>query len=292
MKGAIEMISAINTQIRLMCEKKSFRIGFSLSLGYVLLTYLYYVWYQYGSEISTILSPDAIFPLHSDTIFYSTFINIVPFIIVIPFATSFVTDNTLYMLPTIQSRMSVKTYYYSKSIACFAGSFLIFFIPFIVSMILNHLTFPQSGVTFWGDMYDLNFSPTITGDNVMVTVEKSGILFPKLYLVSASSYNLLFSAIFSIAMGICSVFVFSLSFIMKKFKIFLFIPFYFIVVLFNTIDLLLSGRSPYTCLKIMPYITINAAFGKSPIFIAVFFLVIIAMSQLLLYKQSKSDQLG
>lgn len=52
------------TQIRLMLNKREFRLVYFINMGYLLLTYLYYVLTSWGDDISTIPSPGAAFMLH------------------------------------------------------------------------------------------------------------------------------------------------------------------------------------------------------------------------------------
>ena len=91
-KGASmkEYINAISMQMRLMINKKEFQITYIINAGYVLLTYLYYVIYYWGDDVSTVSSSSAVFSLLSKSVFFDLYISIVPFLVVLPFAMSFV----------------------------------------------------------------------------------------------------------------------------------------------------------------------------------------------------------
>jgi hypothetical protein len=190
----------LKAQLWLMCCKVGFQIVFSLNLLYVSATALFYAISQRGQDISTILSPDSVFPLQNATVFFELFMAILPFLIVLVFAFSFLTDQELFMLPAFQSRSGVWNYYLSKAFACFAGVFFVFFFPLFLGMILNLLIFPQSGHTFFGDFFDRNYSSLISGDTVTLPVFNAGMLFPALYLSHPQLYQLLFAFFFSAGM--------------------------------------------------------------------------------------------
>lgn len=283
--------NTIRMQMKLMCNKKAFQLAFAINLAYALLTYLYYVWIQLGHDISTITSPSVVFPLQSATEFFDMYINIVPFIVVIAFSMSYITDKSNAILPALQTRCGSQKYYFSKGIVCFCGGFLVFFIPFMLSILFNHLTFPQSGITFLGDLYDRNYDPGIVGSNVLKPTKWLGICFPKLFIFNQELYNILYLLIFSLAMGLFSVFTYSLSFIIKKNKIILLLPVYLIIISFNTLDQFMQSNVPYICYKVLLYITVNNMYGKNPFFIVMFFLILATIAAILIVKQSWADQI-
>lgn len=278
-------------QMRLMFRQKTFALGFGINLLYVLVTFLYYALVHKGQDVSTILSPNAVFALNSNTVFFDTFINIVPFITILPFSMSYMRDKINETLPVIQSRAGIKNYYISKVFVCFIGGFVIFFIPLIINMSLNQLIFPQSGITSFGDMFDPNYNSAIMGNNILIETIQSGILLPRLYLYSADLYNLFFVFIFSISMGVFSVFNLAISFILKRNRMLLFIPIYVIVVFFNTLDFILSKNRPFVSYKVMMYLSVNSHFGKSQIFIWAFFISLIIFSAVMINIQIRKDQI-
>lgn len=282
---------SIVMQLVLMVNKKEFYFGFLINLGYVLLTYLYCAVRVWGRELSTIPAPHAVFALQEFAPFYDIYINIVPFLVVFPFAMSFINDSNNRILPVLQVRSGVKGYYISKAIACFVGGFLAFFVPLIINILLNNITFPQSGRTFIGDLYDMNYSARITGSNIIVDTAWSGIWFPRLFINHPEGYNLLFATFFSAAMGIFSVFVYSVSFILKRQKILLMLPLYVVIVTLNTLHMFMEGKGTNMCYKIMPYITVNTDYGKNPMYIYFFFLLMIIFSIFMISRQIAKDQL-
>jgi len=279
-------------QMRLMVNKKGFRLAYFLNLGYILLTYGYYVWAYWGSDLSVIPSPDAVFPLQSTSVFFDIYINLVPFVVVLPFALSYADDAKNMLLPVLQVRSGIRTYYVSKGIACFAGGFAVFFLPLMFSILLNNFTFPDSGITFIGDLYDLNYDARITGANVLAQTRWGGLWFPKLFIYSPGMYNFLFCFLFSAAMGIFCTFVYVVSFVMKRQKLLLLLPLYLLISCLNIMDVILFRHTPYQCYKVLLYLTVNTMHGKNPMYIYLFFLAMTACIFGGIHWQIKRDQLN
>ncbi len=292
-KGASmkEYINAISMQMRLMINKKEFQITYIINAGYVLLTYLYYVIYYWGDDVSTVSSSSAVFSLLSKSVFFDLYISIVPFLVVLPFAMSFVDDKKNNILPGLQVRSGVKAYYISKAVACFLGGFFSFFIPMMIGMLLNVLTFPGSGITFLGDYFDMNFDAAVTGADVLIRTRWAGLWFPRLFISSPDGYNILFCTFFSIAMGISSTFLYIVSFFIKRQKLLLMLPFFLIVSVLNIMDEFNMEHPPYVCFKVMQYITVNAMYGKDPLYIYFFLLLMILVSVFGINRQIQRDQL-
>lgn len=287
----IYLKNSINMQIGLMFQKKGFQTALLINLVYATLTYLYHVVTSVGREISTIVSSHAAFMLLDTAPFYSVYILLMPFLVVLPFAMSFITDRSNACLPALQVRSGVKNYYVSKAVACFVGGVVAFGVPCIINIILNQLTFPQNGVTFLGNLYDDNYVAGITGIRVMIPSKWSGIWFAKVFVSNPELYNIIITGIFSVAMGIFGVFIYTFSFLCKRNKIVLFLPLYAILVVLNTLDLFSENIYPYTRLVIVDYITGNNMYGKDPMFLYTFFVCIVIVIVALLTKQSNKDQM-
>ncbi len=282
---------SINMQINLMCNKKGFQLAFALNLCFALGAYLWNVFTAWGDDVSTIVSPSAAFLLLEDNVLFDIYITIVPFIVVFPFAMSYVTDKSNMVLPALQVRGGVKTYYITKAVACFLGGVFAFLVPLLLNIFLNEITFPESGVTFIGDLYDWNYDGGVAGTDIMMPTKWVGIWFPKLFMKFPELYNILIAFIFSVAMGVFSVFVYSVSFYLTKHKILLFVPLYVIIAMCNTFELLLGNRYPFTCYKILYYITGNTMYGKNPMFMYTFFVVMGIVTVALIGRQIQKDQI-
>ncbi len=283
--------NTIRMQIRLMMNNRGFQLVYFINMGYVMLTYIYYVMRYWGNDLSTIPSPSAVFALQTSSRFFDIYINIVPFLAAMPFAMSFVDDHKNKLLPILQVRSGVKVYYVSKGIACFAGGFFCSFFPMVLSILLNNITFPNSGITFIGDFYDMNFDARITGANILIDTRWGGIWFPRLFINDPEIYNFLFSVLFSVSMGIFSTFIYVLSFTIKRQKLLLLLPLFLIISCLNIVDQFSLGHAPYLCFKVLLYITVNTMYGKNPMYIYIFFLAILSFIFLGMHRQIGKDQL-
>lgn len=283
--------NSIFTQMRLMCNKNGFKVALSINMAFALITYLYYVWTYWEQDVSTIVSPSAAFLLLESNPFFAIYIELAPFVVVLPFAMSFVTDKQNLCLPLLQSRCGVKTYYYSKAITSFIGGVLVFLIPGIINIILNNITFPQSGITFIGDMYDKNYVGSISGSNALIETDWAGMWFPKIFVKNPEVYNIIVLIMFSLLMGLFSVLVYSLSFYITKHKIMLFLPLYGTIVVLNIMDSLLKYWGVYICTKVLLYVSGDTSVGKCPIFLIGIVVVIIIVSSILITTQVYKDQI-
>lgn len=285
-------INMIGMQLRLMMNKKEFQLVYLINIVYIFLVYIEHVYTFWGRELSTIVSPgsaSAIVYYYSR--FFNTYMTLVPFLAVLPFAMSFIDDNKNQILPILQIRSGIRVYYITKGVVCFIGGFVAFFVPLLINLLLNHFTFPNSGLTFIGDLYDINFDPRVTGATLIIDTKWPVMWFPRLFLASQEMYSLLFCVIFSVSMGIFGTFIYVVSFVFKKSKLLLLLPFYLIVSCFDRVELLFRSREPYVCYMILSYLTVDGWHGKSPVFLGAFFLTVIVFIILGIYFQIQRDQL-
>jgi hypothetical protein len=104
-------------------------------------------------------------------------------------------------------------------------------------------------------------------------------------------YAILFSILFSLFAGVLSLFTFSVSLVIKRFKILLFLPAYLFITLTNTLDSLFYNGNNFMSYKIFQYVTVNAQFGKNPLFLAVVVMLLLSISVVLIIRQAHIDQL-
>lgn len=284
----------IRMQFRLMINKKEFQLVYLINLVYVFLVYLKHISAYWGDEVSTILSPgstSAIVWHYNISRIYHIYIILLPFLLVLPFAMSFIDDNKNLILFALQIRSGVKVYYIAKGIVCFIGGFLAFFVPLFMNFILNHVTFPDSGLTFMGDLYDINFDSLVTGAGLTIEARGPKTWFLPLFLASQEGYTLLFCILFSIEMGIFSTFVYVVSFVLKRSKLTLLLPFYLITACFEKLELIYRGREPYLCYSILSYFMLDGWYGKDPLFIGIVILAVLFIIVLGIHWQIRRDQL-
>lgn len=286
-----ECVRAVGVQLRLMVNRREFQLAYAVNLGYVLLTYLYYVICYWGQDVSTVPSPGAVCALLTNSRFFDVYVGIVPFLAAFPFATSFFDDRKNAVTPILQVRSGVRIYYVSKAVACFLGGFLAFFLPLAIGTFLDNVTFPESGITFLGDLFDRNYDARVTGASVTVATKWAGLWFPRLFLEAPQVFNLLYCLLFSVTMGIFGTFLYVVSFWVKRQKLLLLLPLFLILSALNIMDGYTSGHPPYLCLKVMQYVTLNTMYGKEPLYLYFFLLVMVLFSLYGIHRQIQKDQL-
>jgi hypothetical protein len=279
-------------QLRLMVNKLGFKIAFTAVLLLSLWNSLYYAFLCAGHDVFNVLASSDVFILHTAAKFNEQFQLYYIYILILPFSFSYLIDakSKIYML--VQTRGGVKNYYLSKLTASFIGSFIVFFIPFIITILFNQIIFPADG-TLIDSIHNLYaHTATITGDNIVVRTVSSGIPFKWLYIYYPQWYNVLYSFFFSCVAGVLGAFVFSISFFIKKFNVFLVLPLFLLTYILNKIDIVIINRAKtYINVNIHPYIMVKSEHGKSLFYIISLLTAMIIITLCLIKRKSSSDQI-
>ena len=293
------MRNMLKVQLIQMFHKKGFQLSFAVMMIYVLYSYLYHVFKYKNYELSEMITAEALFSLHATTDTYYYFALIFPFIVAFPFAFSFLTDKQIKIQPILQVKSGVKNYYVTKTIACFIGGFLIIFIPLIVSLALTKLTFPTSGLTAYDSWYELNFFMRMSGDYSELSslypaeelATQVGVPFAWLYLYSPVLYNFFYACIASLFAGFASVFIFSTSFYVNRFKILILVPFYVFLVILDKLNNILSEANILITTSAIQYISADAGGFLYSFVIWLIVLFLALFSFLSISRQIRIDQL-
>lgn len=172
------------------------------------------------------------------------------FLPLFPFCFSYYREQRLGIKAVLQSKYGVRNYYIINLLTCFLGTFLAFFIPFLIEMAIDWVVFASEGASnTYGAKYTFNYCGHITGDSYGEYVYGNGILFKSLYIHNPTLYALLFLVIFSAFMAVLAVFVYSLSYWVKKYSLVLLLPIFIIYMLQRKIE-------PYT-MEILDGIYVN-----------------------------------
>lgn len=277
------MIKSIKSQFLIMINGLSFKFAFSVSLLYNLVSYVLTVLVNRNVDLSMMYSADSVYAGNSLAQVFDIFSKLFPFLVIFPFSFSYIDDRNLKIHSYLLSRTTKRDYYLSKMINCFIGTFIIIFIPFLINLLLCHLTFPQNHNTFFGEYNWRNYFRSLVGSNVDVDINTkyTGLSFLKLYLYSPFLYNIFYNFLLSSFAGLMGIFSLSCSFIIKKYKILLFIPTYLIFYLGSIMDTVIcnSGKS-YFCTALMQYVSVGNTIGLSLIFILVFIVALMIFSLL------------
>ncbi len=122
--------------------RKDFKFVFSFVLLLCLVSYLINCYVNRNTDIANIMSADFQYIGSSYSNMWRIFSVVFPFIIVFPFGFSYSQDSILKNASFVERRFGKSNYIVSKYIVSFIGGFIIIFIPFLINMLLNYLTFP------------------------------------------------------------------------------------------------------------------------------------------------------
>lgn len=287
----MSLYKAIKMQFILMINKRNFIIVFFIMMFYSLGIYLTNVYLNINKDITTIYSADALFIGVTDSNYFHYFRELFPFLVVFPFAFSYIEDVNVKIYPFLISRMSSKMYYISKLITSFLGGFLIIFIPFLINQFLLLITFKINGYTYFGSIYDMNYCKNLLGTNVIPEVKNVGLPFLRLYIFNPIIYNFLFTIILSVFSGIMSMFSLVCSYWSKKYKILLFFSLYFIFFFFRTINNILEQYDIYLNTTLLDYVSVNSNYGKNYFLFILFCSLILVISIYKTLQMSNQDHL-
>ncbi|CDG36809.1 hypothetical protein CTHBC1_2209 [Acetivibrio thermocellus BC1] len=162
--------------------------------------------------------------------------------------------------------MGKKNYILSKAIVSFCGSFLIIFIPFLLNMLLNHITYLENENTYRGIRFSHIYCSSFIND---APVNNSKMFLYPLYIKCQILYNIIYTFMISIFSGILGLFAFACSLKIKKHKVFIFVPVYALFMLTK-----LAGSSFSYYGEFLYFVMIQAINGIN---VGMFFLLCLAL---------------
>lgn len=203
-------------QIQNLLKKKEFYISTALFSVFVLLNYVYYVKQTHGCGMDQLMAPYEYDALSIYGRYEWYFRQLFPFIVVIASGFGFYNDYQSGEGILMECRMGQKKYYVTKCIAIFVAGMSAFVFPFLVGLLLDALTFPDTlgypARQMIYSSYYYAFSDSMGYGNLYQTM-------PWLYHIGSVLSK-------GIMVGIISVFVSLFAFLGFRYKILFFLPFY------------------------------------------------------------------
>jgi hypothetical protein len=258
---------------------------------YCIGVYIANVFVNRNMDISATLSASDLYVLNEWGDYYIYLSTLFPCIVVFPFAFSNFEDKTTKISFLFQTRMGNRNYYYSQMIVCFLGTFALFFIPVLANAILTHLTFFETGNTYYGFIYTHGYCASLLGTDVFVNTSNIKFPFLKLFILNPFIYNILYTFLFGVFAGIFGVFNLACSYYLKRFKISLFFINYLIFYAGSMIDSLLGQSEQYVDTLFLDYVSVGIGMGKSIWFIVISCTVLLIFSILSMRRVMTRDKL-
>jgi hypothetical protein len=206
-------IMRLRYQFRLLGARYEFWIALLAMTLFSVYAFLAHCVSYYGENHYFLLSADQLFIGRATNSFALPLRLIIPLIAALPFADVYFGDKQRNTLPVVLYRYDdVKAYYFSNLFIVFLSSFIVIFIPLLLNMGLNAITFPVSSIrNFAGNQANDTWHHAAFIDEY--------ILLPSLLIQHPYVYNFVFAIFQSIFAGLAGVFVFSFSFYIKRNKI-------------------------------------------------------------------------
>ena len=272
------MIASIKAQIGIMLRKREFKAGMLISLAYTCFAFFYAIKMNWGLDVSEMWDANQNLCYGVGNPSYTILIFLFPFLIVIPYASSYIDDYRNQLLPVYATRSSRTKYYVSKLVACFVGTSLVIAIPFLINFLLTNLFFFHSHHVIPGGYQDNVFCQNVLGLGIIYKSNYPIMPFLELFLDNQILYSFLYLVILSFFAGWMGTFVLGLSFIWRYSKLLLFLP---VFVLFQVLsnlngyffDRAIVNGTVYTNIDIMNYVLPIQYNHQSPYFFAGFLLV-------------------
>lgn len=271
-------MSSVLYQIRLMSRKRTVKAIFWLLTAAVMLHYVVQVRLFWGKDIANLYEPMKL-RLMANSTDAITFrlMQFYPLLVVIPAGFSYVEDRENYTDVYIRGRIGNRQYIYSKMIAAFVVSFLVFTIPFLLELLLYIIAFP---LTATGD-------PSNISDYQAVMQEIIGkYLFSEIYVKSSLLYGVTTVFLWGILAGVLGGFTACISMLGIRFRALLFLPVYVLLYFVSTLENIFC--TPYTT-NYLWYIQFYDFYVKTEWGLVLFILIIIIISVMITLFMGRRD---
>lgn len=221
------MSKCIKANFELLFRRKNFWVVLLLMLAIAIGTFSHDVFEYVGENIDNTPDANSLFYMQGMGKNADYILFIFPILATVSYADIHAKDcvNQTNLLCLVRAKR--REWYYSQAIVVFLGAFIVFLIPTLLNLILNNITFSNSGLYEWGsEEYSVNYFADIEGTNIRRDVLQRGWLLKGVMYQSALLYNALYALLFSLTAGILAYFAYGVSMLLGKGKIYVyFIPF-------------------------------------------------------------------
>ena len=274
--------TSLKIQMNIMFRKKEYKAAIIIGITYSCLSFIYILTQFWGMDLSLIKDANQSVCYSQDNRLWYFFSVIYPFLVVLPYATSYVDDYRNQLLPIYISRSSRKNYFFSKLMAAFIGTGAVIAIPCLLNLFLCNLFLPHNHNTWLGEYQMGNYYRRLLGTNILYNTPYSKLPFLKLWTESPFLYNLLYLLFFSLFSGLLGALVLSFSFWWKRSKLVLFLPIFLLTQISQNYDTwklsdAIANESTYVNTNILDYVVPTISKGRTPLFMAAFVLICIIL---------------
>lgn len=232
----------LSFQLSRLFRCREYRVSLIISLLVTCLLFLSEVLKSYHLDRAAMITAVEHCCVWGETFGWSIYSILWPFLVVLPFATSFIEEKKNNIIGTLVSRENYKSYLSSKIIASGIGSSVVVGAPLFLNLIMCLAVFPQNHNQL--NLYWFHgFSESLMGENRVFNSLVPHYSFLHLYMDSPVLYCILFIIILTLFSALCGAMITALSYIWSKSKIILFIPLYGITVLSQYLSSFMLGQA-------------------------------------------------
>lgn len=209
------------SQMSFMLKQKKAIIVFYILLAMVLTNFVMNVLLFRGTDIGMMYQPMKLLLLSWNRTMIGGdlllgFLQIYPLLVVCSSGFSLAEEQQTKEKILLSARMGNMSYHFSKVLAAFVVTFLIFILPFLIEIVLNCVSFP---LTAQGDLSNWNYYDPAYKESV------ENYLLGNIFLISPYLSAGLGTILFGVFSGLLSAFTVAFSSIFKfRYRIFLFLP--------------------------------------------------------------------
>lgn len=215
------LLKAAAAQIRFLLKRNGAIITFFILLAMVLFNFITNVLTFQGKDVVEMYHPMKLLLLSWNQTYLSAertlnFIHLYPLLVVCPAGFALASERQTGEDILLAAKLGNIRYRFSKILAVFAVTTIVFVLPFLIEIILNCLAFPLSAT---GDLTNMN---CYQEEYLKIT---ETYLFAGLYQFSPYIYAVAVTFLFGILSGILGAFTAAISSVFYiKFRILLFLP--------------------------------------------------------------------
>ena len=216
------MWNSIKVQLKIMRVSREFRVALLIASLYAVYAFVFYALEARKEDIFRVLDANEYVCFSPNNGLWNMYLMVYPFLVVMPFATSYISDYKNRLMVIYASRVSRRNYYLSKLVASFIGSALVVAIPFLLNLLLCNIFFPHN-LNYWSIYPTRNYYGRLFGLTFAYEHISSQIPFLGVLLSSPVLYGVLYIFLFSFISGLLGMLAMAISFVIKRFKIILYI---------------------------------------------------------------------
>ncbi len=229
---------ATKLQVSFLLKQKGAIITFYILLALIGICFIENVLNFRGSDVLLMVQPMKLLFISYDRTNYNAnltliLIQLYPILVCCPAGFSLVREIQTGEGLLLISHLGKANYLFSKMLATFLTTGLIFTVPFLLEIGLNCISFPLNAS---GDLMGLNMYDPMYVESVR------NYMFHKLYLFSPYMYAVVFTLCFGLISGLLGTFTMAFSALIRvKYRIFLFLPVFLLLNVSLYINSLFSG---------------------------------------------------